>query len=271
MAYSPRLRLVAIGWLVKQNQPVSKIETKSDTNLRSLYESWFRNALISKSVILWWQANKTRHPNPHKHQPLPFSFIFVAMIFFWSYTIKNIPDCCSGRSGMNILWWKMACTPQQIKHTPSNWQAPIFISLDRFIMSKMWSLPIWGSISQRANKNLPILLRPQLAPSDRLQSLQIKAPYYNNSIPTLKQNKSLRWKSPACMKEKLSISQQSLTENQKEKQQRLKRIRRVVSHAIRLAPSLPETSRSISNPPIRSPIITVVIVTSYLVYFCDLV
>jgi len=32
------------NWLVKQNQPVSKIETKSDTNLRSLYESWFRNA-----------------------------------------------------------------------------------------------------------------------------------------------------------------------------------------------------------------------------------
>jgi len=27
------------NWLVKQNQPVSKIETKSDTNLRSLYES----------------------------------------------------------------------------------------------------------------------------------------------------------------------------------------------------------------------------------------
>jgi len=46
------------NWLVKQNQPVSKIETKSDTNLRSLYESWFRNALISKSVILWWQAKK---------------------------------------------------------------------------------------------------------------------------------------------------------------------------------------------------------------------
>ena len=46
------------NWLVKQNQqglqnqPVSKIETKSETNLRSLYESWFRNALISKSVIL---------------------------------------------------------------------------------------------------------------------------------------------------------------------------------------------------------------------------
>ena len=46
------------NWLVNQNQPVSKIETKSDTNLRSLYESWFRNALISKSVILWWQVKK---------------------------------------------------------------------------------------------------------------------------------------------------------------------------------------------------------------------
>ena len=39
MAYSPGLWLMA-NWLVKQNQPVSKIETKSDTNLRSLYESW---------------------------------------------------------------------------------------------------------------------------------------------------------------------------------------------------------------------------------------
>ena len=46
------------NWLVKQNQPVPKIETKSDTILRSLYESWFRNALISKSVILWWQVKK---------------------------------------------------------------------------------------------------------------------------------------------------------------------------------------------------------------------
>jgi len=27
------------NWLVKQSQPVSKVETKSDTNLRSLYES----------------------------------------------------------------------------------------------------------------------------------------------------------------------------------------------------------------------------------------
>ena len=38
MAYSPSLWLMAT-WLVKQNQPVSNIETKSDTNLRSLYES----------------------------------------------------------------------------------------------------------------------------------------------------------------------------------------------------------------------------------------
>jgi len=37
------------------------------------------------------------------------------------------------------------------------------------------------------------------------------------------------------------------------------RIRRVVSHAIRPASSPPEASRSTSNPPIRSPIITVVV------------
>ena len=46
------------NWLVKQNQLVSKIEINSDTNLRSLHESWFRNALISKTVILWWQIKK---------------------------------------------------------------------------------------------------------------------------------------------------------------------------------------------------------------------
>ena len=42
------------------------------------------------------------------------------------------------------------------------------------------------------------------------------------------------------------------------------RIRRVVSHAIQSASSPPEASRSISNPPIRSPIITVVVK----VYLC---
>jgi len=45
------------NWLVKQNQPVPKIETKSDTNLRSLYESWFRNALISNQ---WYCDDKPR-------------------------------------------------------------------------------------------------------------------------------------------------------------------------------------------------------------------
>jgi len=48
--------------------------------------------------------------------------------------------------------------------------------------------------------------------------------------------------------------------DEKEKQQRLMRIRRVVSHAIRPAPSPPEASRSTSNPPSRSPIITVAVV-----------
>jgi len=38
------------------------------------------------------------------------------------------------------------------------------------------------------------------------------------------------------------------------------RIWRVVSHAIRPAPSPPEASRSTSNSPIRSPIITAVVV-----------
>ena len=37
------------------------------------------------------------------------------------------------------------------------------------------------------------------------------------------------------------------------------RIRRVVSHAIRPEPSPPEASRSTSNPPIRSLVITVVV------------
>jgi len=37
------------------------------------------------------------------------------------------------------------------------------------------------------------------------------------------------------------------------------RIRQVVSHAIRPAPGPSDASRSISNPPIRSPIITVVV------------
>jgi hypothetical protein len=60
--------------------------------------------------------------------------------------------------------------------------------------------------------------------------------------------------------------------DKKEKQQRLMRIRRVVSHAIRPAPSPPEASRSTSTPPSRSPIITVAVVkVYYMSCFCDLV
>ena len=60
--------------------------------------------------------------------------------------------------------------------------------------------------------------------------------------------------------------------DKKEKQQRLMRIRRVVSHAIRPAPSPPEASRSTSNLPSRSPIITVAVVKVYFVScFCDLI
>jgi len=89
--------------------------------------------------------------------------------------------------------------------------------------------------------------------------------------------KSLRWKSPACIKERLSTisahTSQSPTRNEKEgKQQRRMRIQQVVSHAFRSAPSPPEASRSTSNPPIRSTIITVTVVKVYFVScFCDLV
>ena len=59
----------------------------------------------------------------------------------------------------------------------------------------------------------------------------------------------------------------------KEKQQRLMRIWRVVSHAIRPASSPPKASRSTSNPPSRSPIITVVVVVKvyFVACFFDLV
>ena len=63
----------------------------------------------------------------------------------------------------------------------------------------------------------------------------------------------------------------TITKNEKEKQQRLMRIRRVVSHAIRPASSPPEASRSTSNPPIRSPIITVVVKVYFVSCFRNLV
>jgi len=52
--------------------------------------------------------------------------------------------------------------------------------------------------------------------------------------------------------------------NKKEKQQRLMRIRRIVSHAIRPAPSTPAVSCSTSAPPSRSPVITFVVDKVYL-------
>ena len=53
--------------------------------------------------------------------------------------------------------------------------------------------------------------------------------------------------------------------DEKEKQQRLLRIRRVVSYAIRPAPRPPEARRSTSKPPSRSSIITVAVVKVYFV------
>ena len=70
----------------------------------------------------------------------------------------------------------------------------------------------------------------------------------------------------------MAHDEQVLCDPKKEKQQRLiMRIRRVVSHAIRLAPSTPEASRFTSNPPIRSPIITVVVKVNFVSCFSNLV
>ena len=63
----------------------------------------------------------------------------------------------------------------------------------------------------------------------------------------------------------------TITKNEKEKQQRLMRIRRVVSHAIRPASSPPEAIRSTSTPPIRTPIITVVVKVYFVSCFRNLV
>jgi hypothetical protein len=63
----------------------------------------------------------------------PFSFIVVAMIFFSnkSYTIKIFQIGAVGELVWTVCGKKLACTPQQIKHTPQNWQAPNFTSMDR--------------------------------------------------------------------------------------------------------------------------------------------
>ena len=62
-----------------------------------------------------------------------------------------------------------------------------------------------------------------------------------------------------CIKERLSTvltlaRAPPKNEGKKEKQQRLMRIRRVVSHVIRPVPSPPEASRSTSNPPSDPPL-----------------
>jgi hypothetical protein len=56
MASSPRLWLMAIGWWNKINQ-CRKLKLNL-TQIWGVYEFWFRYALISKSVILWWQVKK---------------------------------------------------------------------------------------------------------------------------------------------------------------------------------------------------------------------
>ena len=94
-------------------------------------------------------------------------------------------------------------------------------------------------------------------------------------LPQICKSENLRWKSPACIKERLSTSahtSQSPTKNEKkEKQQRPMRIRRVVSHAFQPAASPPEASRSTSTPLIRSSIITVVVKVYFVSYFCNFV
>ena len=61
MAYSPRLWLMAIGWWNKIDQ-CRKLKLNLTQTWGVCNESWFRNALISKSVILWWQAKKGINP-----------------------------------------------------------------------------------------------------------------------------------------------------------------------------------------------------------------
>jgi hypothetical protein len=47
---------------------------------------------------------------------------------------------------------KMACTPQQIKHTPQNWQAPNFISMDYV---KLTACQFWGVSVNKHIKTCP--------------------------------------------------------------------------------------------------------------------
>jgi hypothetical protein len=93
---------------------------------------------------------------------------------------------------------------------------------------------------------------------DNLKSRYIKSKHSITPYLFKKVKVSLIWKSTACIKKRLSTSahtSQSPTRNEKEeKQQRLMRIRRVVSRAFRPAPSLLKPAALPVTPPSDSPL-----------------
>jgi hypothetical protein len=114
------------NWLVKQNQPMSKIETISDTNLRSLYESWFRNALISKSLILWWQVKKginselegaSKHTQSLKHSFKKVSVSHAQLAYFSTLAKEKHMLLILNFSTLTFIffffWWGLLHNPQQ--------------------------------------------------------------------------------------------------------------------------------------------------------------
>ena len=106
-------------------------------------------------------------------------------------------------------------------------------------------------------------------------SLSFPLPLLGTHPSKRRSNTSLRWKSQRALRKGsqlvLTLARAPPETRKKEKQQRKMRIRRVVSHAFRPAPSPPEASRSTSNPPIRSPIITVVVKVYFVSWLCNLV
>jgi hypothetical protein len=111
------------------------------------------------------------------------------------------------------------------------------------------------------------------APNAHLTSLpNAKKDMFNVGRRQCLEKRNTGWKSPACIKERLPTSAHTKKRKKRNKNNRLTRMRRVVSHAIRPAPSPPEASRATNKPPIRSPIITVVVNKVYFVScFCNLV
>ena len=106
-------------------------------------------------------------------------------------------------------------------------------------------------------------------------SLSFPLPLLGTHPSKRRSKTSLRWKSQRALRKGsqlvLTLARAPPETRKKEKQQRKMRIRRVVSHAFRPAPSPPEASRSTSNPPIRSPIITVVVKVYFVSWLCNLV